>query len=150
MSKHQFRLQKVLKAKEIKKKVEQRKLAERQQDLETEELELKELKQTEQEFLSKLRQKRLKPTRGHEIRNDSAYQRQVQKYVEQQDKKVASAQQEVEEQRETLIDATQETEMLDKLKEQDYQKYLQRVNKHEQKRVDELSQFEPFRKDRDE
>ena len=149
MSSHEFRLQKVLKAKEIKKKVEQRKLAERQQDLESEELELKQLKRTEQDFLSKLRQKRLKPTRGHEIRNDSAYQRQVQKYVEQQDKKVVSAQQEVEEQRESLIGASQETEMLDKLKQQDYEKYLRRIDKREQKRVDELSQFEPFRKDRD-
>jgi len=149
MSKHRFRLQKVLKAKEIKQKVEQRKLVKKQEELDSEELELRQLRETEQTFLRELRSKRIGASRGTELHHASAYQRQVQKYVEQQDKIVDSAKEKVEEQRESLLEVTKETEMLDKLKEQDYKKYIHTQHHREQKRVDELSQYEPFRKNRD-
>lgn len=149
MSQHKFRLQKVLRAKEIKQKVEQRKLAEKKEQLGTEEMELRQLRETEQTFLRELRSKRIGTSRGTELQHDSSYQQHVQKYVEQQNKKVDSAREEVEEQRDSLLDAKKETEMLDKLKEQDYQNYIYTQNHREQKRVDELSQLEPFRKNRD-
>ena len=149
MSKHKFRLQKVLRAKEIKQKVEQRKLAEKKEELNTEEIELRHLRETEQTFLQELRPKRVGSSRGTALQHESSYQRQVQKYVEQQNTKVNSAREEVEEQRSSLLDATKETEMLDKLKTQDYQHFIYTQHHREQKRVDELSQFEPFRKNRD-
>jgi len=149
MSNYAFRLQKVLKAKKIKQDVEQRKLAEEKQHLQEQEQELQKLKSRELRLLEEVKKQRLQTSRGHEIRNYSSYQRQVQKYVNQQHEEVEKAHHRVTRQRRDLIDAAQETQILDKLKEKDYNKFLKETGRREQKRLDELSQFQPYRKDQE-
>ncbi len=83
---------------------------------------------------------------GHEFHKYTSYQRQVEKYVEQQNQNVLTATEAVEIQRTNLIEAAQETSMIDKLKERAYEKFLRRKDSAEQKTIDELSQLKPFRK----
>jgi len=145
MKKHNFRLQKVLKVKQLKQDIEEQKLAVSKQHLNEERNHLVELKERERNFLDQLKEKRLASSRGHEIQKYSSYQRQVEKYVEQQNQNVQVASDAVDEQRSNLIQAAQETNMIDKLKERAYEQYLRRMDSVEQKQVDELSQLKPFR-----
>lgn len=149
MKEYLFRLQKVLKAKQIKQDVEQRKLMEEKRILNQQQEELQELKSRELRFIEEMKQKRMQSSRGHELRNYSSYQRQVQKYVDQQQEEVEAAHLRVRRQRQDLLDAAQETQMLDKLKEKDYRKHVQEANLREQKTLDELSQLQPFRNNQD-
>ncbi len=148
MKNYLFRLQKVLKAREIKQDIEQRKLSEEKRHLDRQEEELQELKSQEHRFLEKVKEQRMQSSRGHEIRNYSSYQRQVQQYVDQQQQEVHEAEQRVKRQRQDLLEAAKETQMLDRLKEIDYEKHLRSVNQREQKRLDELSQLKPYRNTR--
>lgn len=149
MKDYVFRLQKVLRAKEIKQNVEERKLAEEKQHLDQQQAALEELKSREQRFLEELKEKRMYTSRGHEIRNYSSYQRQVQKYVDQQHQEVRKAHQRVKRQRQDLLDAARETQILDRLREKDYRKYLEEFRHREQKSLDELSQLQPYRKNQE-
>ncbi len=148
MKKHIFRLQKVLKAKKIKQDVEQKKLMSEKQNLQKEQAHLDQLNVLEAKVLEDVKKERLKKTTGHRFHHFHLYQHQVEKYVEQQNQQVAEAHTKVEQQREQLIDAVKDTQMLDKLKEKDYQNYVKQLNMKEQKQLDEISQLQPMRRDK--
>lgn len=147
MNKDNFRLQKVLRIKQLQQDIEEQKLAASKKHLRQEQHHLKDLQERERKFLDELKQKRLTTIQGHEFHRYTSYQRQVEKYVEQQNRNVITATEAVEQQRTNLIEAAQETSMIDKLKERAYAKFLRRKESAEQKIIDELSQLKPFRKD---
>lgn len=146
MKKYVFRLQKVLKTKKIKQDIEQRKLMEREQHLTEEKLHLQALKEREQNFLEEFKQKRLTTLPGHVFHKYTSYQKQVEKYLEQQNASVDKATEIVAQQRSELIRAAKETNMIDKLKEKDYNRFLRERKTKEQKQIDELSLMKPLRK----
>ena len=141
-----FRLEKVLKAKKIKRDVEQRKLAEHKKVLEQEQNQLNDIKRTEQEFLTDLKEKRMRRAKGRELQSQNSYSRQVQMYLKQQAESVQVAENQVHKQRNRLLDVTREKEMLDKLREKSAEEYQRHQDSFEQKQIDEFSQFEPYRK----
>ncbi|HKJ69638.1 MAG TPA: flagellar export protein FliJ [bacterium] len=146
MNKYNFRLQKVLKIRQLQQDIEEQKLAASKQQLQEEQTHLAEVQERERKFLDELKQKRLMTIQGHEFHKYTSYQRQVEKYVEQQNQNVLTATEAVEIQRTNLIEAAQETSMIDKLEERAYEKFLRRKDSAEQKIIDELSQLKPFRK----
>jgi len=146
MNKYNFRLQKVLKIRQLQQDIEEQKLAASKQQLQEEQTHLAEVQERERKFLDELKQKRLMTIQGHEFHKYTSYQRQVEKYVEQQNQNVLTATEAVEIQRTNLIEAAQETSMIDKLEERAYEKFLRKKDSAEQKIIDELSQLKPFRK----
>lgn len=147
MAKYNFRLQKVLKIKKLQQDIQEQKLAASKQQLVEERLHLEELQERERKFLEEFKQKHLTTKQGHELHRYSSYQRQVEKYVDQQNLQVAQASEKVEEDRTHLLQAAQEANIMDKLKERHYNQFLKKQDSEEQKRVDEMSQLKPFRND---
>ncbi len=145
MKEYSFRLQKVLKTKKIKQDLEQKKLVEKEQRLAEEKLQLQELQDKERKFLEEFKQQRLNVNKGHVFQKYTSYQRQVEKYIDQQNSKIDEVSEAVKNQRFELIKAAKETKTLDKLKEKDYTEYLYEQNMTEQKRVDELSLLKPHK-----
>jgi len=146
MAKYNFRLQKVLKIKKLQQDIQEQKLAASKKHLVEQRVHLEELQERERKFLEEFKQKHLSSKRGHVLHRYSSYQRQVEKYVEQQNQQVVQASEMVEEDRTQLLQAAQETNIIDKLKERYYNQFLKKRDTEEQKRVDEMSQLKPFRK----
>jgi len=145
MKKYSFRLQKVLKTKKIKQDLEQKKLMEEQQRLANEKIQLQDLQDREKKFLEEFKHQRMNVNKGHVFQKYTSYQRQVEKYIDQQHSTVDEVSEAVENQRFELIKAAKETKTLDKLKEKDYSQFIHEQNVDEQKRVDELSLLKPHK-----
>ena len=83
---------------------------------------------------------------GYIAKAYSTYLSQINNKIIRQKENIKLARKNVDTVREELIKATQEREMLEKLRERKYAAYLQEVNKLEQRLTDELVSYKESRK----
>jgi flagellar protein FliJ len=138
MKKFNFRLQRVIEVREIKKKQCQKDLAHSQQELTRREILLEEASQEAQASSEGLRQALTQTTKAGQLITLDRWRNRQKEEVEARTVKTEEQRQEVDRKRAALILAAQDKKALDRLKEQKLEEYRGEMLQEEQAFLDEL------------
>ncbi len=138
MKKFDFRLQRVIEVREVKKKECERKLAQSVEGLREEERQLREAADQSQASHEGLRQALKNRSNAGMLASLDGWRRHQEKELHLQALKTAEQEQEVDRQRSALIQAAKEKKVLDRLREKKLDEYHSECAQEEQKFLDEL------------
>ncbi len=142
----QFRLQKLLDYREDQKNLAQEELARRQRELLKIQEELERLQSEEQRVLEFCREQQLQKIDVFTFSAAESYRLFLQECFRSKQQELLQNQEQVEEQRKTVVESWRGCQVLEKLKEKNLQAYIQEENSKEQKFNDEISLYGYLRK----
>lgn len=139
----QFRYQRILDVRELEEDQEQAEFVEIQNRLREEEQKLEDLKQELEEHFDKARAQR--SGNPEAIQRHRKYARRLNNRIAQQQSVVEEWEQKLEEQREELVEASQKRQVMERLKEQDFEEFQEDIREAEQTEQDDISNQQYFR-----
>lgn len=140
MAKYSFRLEKVLNYKETVEGFKKTEYGEINQKLNEEEEILQKYNLYKENLIDKKNQSTEKTNIGN-LKLFNNYLKDISKNIEDQEKKINKTKEELEIAKEELLVAMQEKKSFEKLKEKDYEEYLDESKKEEAKIIDEIVTF---------
>jgi flagellar FliJ protein len=142
-----FRLQKLLEYREEEKKMAQEELARRQRELLEIEAELEKLRREELRTLELRRAEQSKKLDIFTLTAIESYHLFLQERLRSKQQELLQSREQVEEQRQAVVESWKKCEMLERLKEKRREGYLQEEKSREQRLNDEISLYTYFRKE---
>lgn len=140
MKKFQFRLQKLLQLKTHKKVEKQKDLAKAERVRRMEEAHLEMLKERLEDEINDLAPLKVENIDVRRLTNSVYFQQRLNTNMANQRKAIATAKRQESIKRKHLIDAAREEKVYVKLKEKQQERYLQELDQHIQKEIDEIAQ----------
>ncbi|MFP4687510.1 MAG: flagellar export protein FliJ [bacterium] len=140
-----FRYQRILDIRELEEDQEKTRFAEIQQQLSAEKGKLRRDKQELQNILSSEGQKRKKVTDVSNFLQLQRYAKLLENRISRQQKVVDSWQKKLDKQRQKLIEASQQRQVMEKLKENDYEEFQKEMLKEEERQNNEIANQQFFR-----
>ncbi len=144
----EFRYQRVLEVREIEEQVEQAELGRIQRRLTEEKNRLDELESELGKTFNKLRGKRMGRVGAQYFLQVRSYLDLLGKRLSSQRKKVETWTKKVKKQREKLIEASQEKQVFERLKDREYKRFKEELLRSEQKENNEIGTRSFFRQNR--
>lgn len=141
----QFRYQRILDVREIEEEQEQVEFAEIQNRLSEERNKLNDLQDELREFFDQNRRKRTGSISVHDLTKSNDYAGVLKKRIEDQKEVVEQWEDKLEDQREKLIEASQKKRVLEALKENDYEEFVEERLDAERKQEDDITNRQYFR-----
>ncbi len=135
----EFRYQRVLDVRNLEEDREKARFAEVQHRYHQEKEELQSLKQELRELLERESTTRQGRQKAGSIIQMRRYAKLLENKIEEQKQTVEEWEEKLEEQRQELIEATQERRVMETLRENDFEKYREEVQKEAQKAADEVA-----------
>lgn len=143
----QFRYQRVLDVRNLEEDREKAKLAEIQQRLIREKKDLNELEEEIEQLFQRESEARSGRQKAGNIIEMRRYANLLENKIEEQQQVVSEWREKLEEQRQELIDASQRRQVLEKLKENEFEEFQKEVRKDIQRESDEVATQQYHRED---
>jgi flagellar FliJ protein len=141
----QFRYQRILDIRELEEDQEKARFAEIQQKLSGEKRKLREHKQELQELLSSEGKKRKNQTNIQNFLQLQRYAGLLENRIDRQQRVVEEWQEKLNKQRKKLIEASQQRQVMDKLKENDFEEFQEEIRKEEERQNNEIANQQYYR-----
>ncbi len=141
----QFRYQRILDIRELEEDQEKARFAEIQQKLSAEKRKLREHKQELQDLLSSEGKNRKNQTNVQNFLQLQRYASLLENRISRQQRVVEEWQEKLDKQRKKLIEASQQRQVMDKLKENDFEEFQEEIRKEEERQNNEIANQQFYR-----